>query len=319
MRPVRTATSPRSSSTARRNRLSALLALLLVLIQGVSLASASSARADGGAAACQASGGVYMYIQDITQGCSRATGNGLDAINSVATTSWGNDGFLLQINGSPAKPDPKKYGYWSYWFWTGSSWQYANVGPYSDTDLSGKVRAWKYIGLKMSDKVPPAWTPPAPENKPTTRPATQNPGSGSNGGSNSNSKSGSQGGSQGGSTPQGQGDTQTGTQSEAQGQTGTQTQGQSTAGTEVQARGSAEAKAGSGSPSASVNPSTSGTTSSAEAARKLAADAPTGSASGDSSDDSGSGSRGSPWALVGAAGLVVAAVVGSVIAVRRRR
>ncbi|MCI1747414.1 MAG: hypothetical protein LKI24_04455 [Acidipropionibacterium sp.] len=263
------------------------------------------------------------------RGCSRATGNGLEAINSVASTSWGNDGFLLQINGSPTNPDPKKNGYWSYWFWTGGSWQYANVGPYSDTDLSGKVRAWKYIGLKMSEKVPPSWTPPAPQKKPAAprpaapKPAPNKPATGSNGGSTNGSHSGSTGGSSNKGQAQGQGQTgsQGGTRTEgqagAEGQGGSPSQTSSKNQARTSSKAQASSKAGTGSPSASVSPSAGATTSDSagpgEAARKLAADSPKGP--GYSPDGSGT----SPWALIGAGTLVVAAVVASVIVVRRRR
>lgn len=323
----------RSSPSRLRRRLSAIgVALLLVLVPTLSLASAAPARAAGGAAACQASGGAYIYVQGVTQGCSTSVSNGVAAINSVARTSWSGDGMLLQINGSPASPDPRTKGYWSYWIWTGGSWEYAQVGPYSDTSLAGKVRAWKYIGLAPADRVAPSWTPPAAARKPaatsgtTTKRSGSDSKSSSRSGSKSESRSDSTSGSRSGSTGHSSGSDSRSSSEKGSHNGSGEASGSSRAGVAASSGAKASASAhsspatpgASGSTGASASPSASGTDGPTGAAGRLAADAPTGTAPADSSDETGSGSGGSAWPLVGAAVLVGVAVTASVIAVRRR-
>lgn len=314
-----------------RTRLSAWwLACALALVSGLSLVSASPARADEGPAACQAEGKVYIYVEGVTTGCKTAVKNGVTAINSVARTSWSSDGLLLQINDKPASPDTQTKGYWSYWIWEGGNWSYAQVGPYLDKNLAGKVRAWKYIGLASADRVAPSWRPAAAA-KPTSHPtskATTKPTSGKSEGS---SKSGSTSGSKSKAGSGSQGSSKSGSQSSQGQSSGRETSsGGSGATASSSSHGSAEAQRPSAHSSgqasgasaqasghASASPSSSVPDSTSDAARRLAGDAPTGATSGDSSDDSGSSGGSGP--LIASAAVVAAAVAGAIVVVRRRR
>lgn len=308
-----------------RSRLSAWwLACALALVSGLSLVSASPARADGGVASCKTSGGVYLYIEGVTQRCSHTTSNGAAAVRSIVSTAWTSDGLLLQINGSPSKPDIQK-AYWSYWWWTGSSWTYANKGAYGDKNLAGKVRAWKYVTLSGGNR-PPSWRPAA-ASKPTAKPTTKPTSGKSEGSSKSVSTSGSKSKAGSGS----QGSSKSGSQSSQGQSSGRETSsGRSGATASSSSHGSAEAQrpnadsssqasgtSAQASGHASASPSSSAPDSTSDAARRLAGDAPTGATSGDSSDDSGS--SGGPGPLIASAAVVAAAVAGAIVVIRRRR
>lgn len=304
-----------------RSRLSAWwLACALALVSGLSLVSASPARADGGVASCKTSGGVYLYIEGVTQRCSHTTSNGAAAVRSIVSTAWTSDGLLLQINGSPRKPDIQK-AYWSYWWWTGSSWTYANKGAYGDKNLAGKVRAWRYVSLSGGNN-PPSWKPAA-ASKPTAKPTTK-PTSGK---SEGNSKSGSTSGSKSKAGSGSQGSSKSGSQSRQGQSSGRETSSaRSGATASSSSHGSAPSAHSSGQESgasaqasghASASPASSAPDSTSDAARRLAGDAPTGATSGDSSDDSGSSGGSGP--LIASAAVVAAAVAGAIVVVRRRR
>lgn len=312
-----------------RSRLSAWwLACALALVSGLSLVSASPARADGGVMSCKTSGGVYLYIEGVTQRCSHTTSNGAAAVRSIVSTAWTSDGLLLQINGSPSKPDIQK-AYWSYWWWTGSSWTYANKGAYGDKNLAGKVRAWRYVSLSGGNN-PPSWKPAAaskPTAKPTSRPTSKATSKLTSGTSEGNSKSGSTSGSKSKAGSGSQGSSKSGSQSRQGQSSGRETSSaRSGATASSSSHGSAPSAHSSGQESgasaqasghASASPSSSAPDSTSDAARRLAGDAPTGATSGDSSDDSGSSGGSGP--LIASAAVVAAAVAGAIVVVRRRR
>ncbi len=153
--------------------------LPVMLFLGVSgLVSATPATADvrlspDSAAACQAEGGVYVYIQNFGStmggGCSHAGGNGLRVLESLTSVDFNSSGLICRIGGHPSDCSEQPMPYWSYWLWNGSSWVYATRGAVSRTPSAGSVEAWNY-----SNTAPPSVRPPAQPALPASA-ATQNP------------------------------------------------------------------------------------------------------------------------------------------------
>lgn len=54
------------------------------------------------------------------------------------------DGVLVQINGYPASATADDTHFWSYWYDTGSSWRYSELGPNARTPPAGTVEGWSY-------------------------------------------------------------------------------------------------------------------------------------------------------------------------------
>ena len=111
------------------------------------------------AASCQASGGVYVYIQPGGGGCSHAGGSGMTILRSLTSVNTNSTGMICQIGGYPNTcPDPVPADdYWAYWDWNGTAWTYANVGAAADWPNPGDVRAWTF-----GNEVYPSVTPPRP-------------------------------------------------------------------------------------------------------------------------------------------------------------
>lgn len=136
------------------------------LFLGVSgLVSTTPATADvrlppDSAAACQAEGGVYVYIQSFGStmggGCSHAGGNGLRVLQSLTSVDFNSSGLICRIGGHPSGCSEQPMPYWSYWLWNGSSWVYSTRGAASRTPRAGSVEAWNY-----SNTAPPSGRPAA--------------------------------------------------------------------------------------------------------------------------------------------------------------
>lgn len=154
--------------------------LLLALLFAV-LAPAAPARADltSDAAACLASGKVWVVVQSPsgTQGgCASDFSDGLTALKSAGFTV--NDmggGFVCQINQQPAECSWEPL-WWSYWHRTpaGSGWadwEFSGDMASAYEPQPGTVEGWSLVPVSGT-LTPPAFTPPkvTPPSTPTPTP-----------------------------------------------------------------------------------------------------------------------------------------------------